>query len=286
MSKKENNNLLFTGVIIGIIILVFVFLIVLKGPKKATTSTVTSYTDTNSVTGTVPAPSSVTNAVANVSESTLTTIGLGTILAKPSAIKAPALTNNNKPEILYQGAEYCPYCATERWAMTVALDKFGSFTNLSATHSSTSDVYPNTQTLSYYGSTYVSKYISFVPIEVYTNIPSASGGYTSLQTPTNAQNNLINKYDSPPYVPSGSAGSIPFIDFGGKYIISGASYSPTVLQGQTIFQISSALNNPKSPIAQGADGTANAIIATICSLTNNQPSNVCNPTIQAIEKQL
>ena len=38
----------------------------------------------------------------------------------------PALTSGGKPEILYVGAEYCPYCAAERWAMVVALSRFGT----------------------------------------------------------------------------------------------------------------------------------------------------------------
>jgi len=140
--------------------------------------------------------------------------------------------------------------------------------------------------LSFYGSTYVSKYITFTPLEIYTNIPSGSGGYTTLQTPTSAQNSLINKYDASPYLPSADADAIPFIDFGGKYLIAGATYDPQVLQHQSALQIASSLANPKSSIADGADGAANVIIATICKLTNNQPTNVCNSNIMSIEKRL
>jgi len=32
--------------------------------------------------------------------------------------------------VSYVGGEYCPYCAIQRWALLVALSKFGSFTNL------------------------------------------------------------------------------------------------------------------------------------------------------------
>ena len=48
-----------------------------------------------------------------------------------------------KPEILYIGAEYCPYCATERWPLAVALSRFGTFTGLRGIHSSATDVYPS-----------------------------------------------------------------------------------------------------------------------------------------------
>ena len=44
--------------------------------------------------------------------------------------------------------------------------------------------------------------------------------------PTAAQQALLTKYDAPPYVSSADAGSIPFIDFGNKSLIIGASYNP------------------------------------------------------------
>jgi len=32
--------------------------------------------------------------------------------------------------VVYIGAEYCPYCAVERWPLIVALNRFGTLTNL------------------------------------------------------------------------------------------------------------------------------------------------------------
>ena len=65
------------------------------------------------------------------------------------------------------GAEYCPYCAAERWAMAVALSRFGTFSNLRLIHSSSADIYPNTPTLSFYKSSYTSKYVQFTPVEMF-----------------------------------------------------------------------------------------------------------------------
>jgi hypothetical protein len=228
-------------------------------------------------TGTSLAPMSLVQAITAVPTSTLDAVNVGTAESAPQPITAPALTQNGKPELFFMGAEYCPYCATERWALTVALSRFGTFSKLGQTHSSSSDVYPNTQTVSYYGSMYTSAYLTFVPVEIYTNVP-ASGGYTTLQTPTTAEQNLVNAYDT--------GGSIPFIDFGGRYTISGATYKPSVLQGKSASEIASALSTATSPIAQGADGAANTMIAAICKLTNNQPQAVCDATIQEIENSL
>jgi Domain of unknown function (DUF929) len=189
-----------------------------------------------------------------------------------------------KAIVTYIGAEYCPFCAAERWALAVALSRFGTFSNLSGTHSSSTDVYPDTQTLSFYGSKYTSPYLDFQPVEETTN-QTVGGSYATLQVPTAAQNALFSRYDVAPY--SSEPGSIPFIDIGNRYIISGASYSPTVLQGLTRDQIATELNVPSSPVAQAIDGAANAITAALSSVTGNQPSAVGNsPVIAALAKKI
>jgi hypothetical protein len=285
MKNSSTKHLIYALCAITVVIVVFLILIVAKGTKTTATSTTTTTAAAGNTTGSTPAPATITADLTAVQQSTLDTIGTGTVLAKPTAITAPSITQNNKPEILYEGAEFCPYCATERWPMAVALSKFGSFTSLRVTHSSSTDVYPNTQTLSFYESTYRSNYLNFEPIEIETNIPNGDG-YTMLQTPTVAENKIVNTYDATPYLSSDEAGSIPFIDFGGHYLIAGATYSPTVLQGKSAASIAGSLNTPSSSVAKGVDGTANTMIATICKLTSNQPATVCDSTIQKIESQL
>src|SRR5207245_8284001 len=73
---------------------------------------------------------------------------------------------DGQPEVLYGGAEWCPCCAAERWAMVVALSHFGSFSGLHFTTSASNDVFPDTHTLSFNGSTYTSAYLRFVPVEL------------------------------------------------------------------------------------------------------------------------
>ena len=155
-----------------------------------------------------------------------TKIGNGTILK----------ARDGKPLITYIGAEYCPFCAAERWSLAVALSRFGTFSNLSGTHSSDSDEFPDTQTLSFYGSSYSSPYIDFQPVEEATNQP-AGDGYQTLQTPTAAQSALVAKYDT--------QGSIPFLDIANRYVITGSSFSPQVLQGLSRSQIAADLSEPE-----------------------------------------
>ena len=185
-----------------------------NGPTGAPLATVI-----NEVTG---VPTSVTDKIAGGGIATSQFIPQSGISAASSSIgsyfatvKGAPLTQNGKPEILYLGAEYCPFCAAERWSMINALSRFGVFTALTTTHSSSSDAYPNTPTLTFYGSNYTSKYIAFTPVEETRNYrvgnsASTSAPYVTLQNPTSAQTLLGETYDA--------SGSIPFIDLANRYV--------------------------------------------------------------------
>lgn len=198
-----------------------------------------------------------------------------------STVNGTALTANGKPEVLYVGAEYCPFCAAQRWAMVNALSRFGTFTGLTTSHSSSTDSYPNTPTYTFYKSTYASKYITFTPVEETTNEPDGNGGYKTLQTPTSAQQQLLQAYDPG----TGSGGAIPFLDLGNKYVQVGnlSPLSPALLSGKTWAQVAAAMNNPTSDIGKAEVGNANYMTAAICQLTNNQPATACTPTIQKLQ---
>jgi Domain of unknown function (DUF929) len=281
-AEIRNRILIVSGSVVVVVAVVLAFVLV-----KANSKTPASTSSANGPTGTALA--AVVKDTTTVPASTLNSVGTGSgVTGLPIKVSgASALTSNGKPEMLYMGAEYCPFCAAERWGMVVALSRFGTFKNLSTTHSSSSDEFPNTPTWTFYKSSYTSKYLTFSSVEEQTNkLASGSQSYTTLQTPTSAQEALLEKYDAPPYVSSQSKGAIPFIDIGNKYIISGASYSPQVLQGKTWSQIATALKSPSSPIAKAIDGTANYITAAICKMTGNQPASACTPAVQKIEAKL
>ena len=214
-------------------------------------------------------------------------IGIGSAVAAPKPITAPALTVGGKPHILYVGAEYCPYCATERWPMVIALSRFGTFTGLKLTHSSGTDVFPNTQTFSFHGATYQSKWISFSGVEMQSN-ERKGDSYAKLDSLSAEELRILDTYDRAPYVAgAGAGGGIPFIDFGGRFVVSGATFDAAVLAGKSHDQIASALSDPASAISQGAIGAANSFTAAICVLTGDQPKSVCSdPAIQNIGRTL
>ena len=260
---ERRRRLLLAGGAIGLVLVVVAALVIAKLSGAGTTTATPSG----------KASPQVVSALRSVPDSVLDSIGTGKAEGAPRKITAPALTAGGKPRVLYVGAEYCPFCAAERWPMTVALSRFGTFTGLGATSSAADDVYPNTPTLSFHGATYSSPYVAFTGVETTTN-KKVGGSYKPLDTLAPADQKVLETYDQPPYVP-GQGGSIPFIDIGGTYVLAGATYSPQLLAGKTHAQVAAALKDPSSPIAQAVDGSANLFTAAICQVTGNQPGDVC-----------
>ena len=222
--------------------------------------------------GRAPAPASLVASVTSIPEQVYNAVGLGTG-ELPHRINESS--SGTKPAILFVGAEFCPYCAAERWAIVNALGRFGTFADLKVTHSSSSDVFANTETFSFYQSSYTSPYISFTPVEVQSNQPQ-SGSYATLQLPTAQQQQIWQRYTT----------GYPFLYFAGRYVAT-STYDPGVLANKTHAEIAAALRDPNNAIAKGAIGTANGITAAICRLTNNRPSNVCGvPSIATLARQL
>jgi hypothetical protein len=202
-----------------------------------------------------------------------------------ATVDGKALTQNGKPEVLFIGSEYCPFCAAQRWAMVNAFSRFGTFSGLTTTHSSSTDTDPNTPTLTFYGSTYTSKYIALTTVELEHNYrignsTDTSVAYAPLQTATAAQQATQTAYDPQGY--------IPFIDFGNKYAQVGnlSPLTPTMLAGLTWQQVATDMSNPSSSVGQAIDANANYETAAICTLTSNQPATACTPTIQKLESTL
>ncbi len=226
-----------------------------------------------------PVPASVMKDLTTVPASVFEKVGAGSVATsftqnlQATSANTPLLTSNGKPEIIYVGAEYCPYCAAERWGTVVALSRFGSFSGLTLMRSSSSDVYQNTPTLSFRNATYTSKYIVFNATE------TEDRNQAPLATPPADALNVFNTYNS--------GGSIPFMSYGNQYVTIGGPFFPTMLANLNWQQVASQLNNPNSDVAKAVLGSANYETAMICKLTNNEPSSVCDtPVIQQIEAKL
>jgi hypothetical protein len=270
---------LFSWVAIGVVVAVILAIVAIKisqsSPKTGNAKgwSVTSPLVASEVTG---VPSSVFDTV-GISSPVADIVSPQVLTGQPEL----TVTQGAKklPEIFYLGAEYCPYCAAQRWSTIVALSRFGKWSGLGDTSSGTLDRYPGTPTFTFRKATYSSKYLVFRSVEEYTNqYDAATKFYKPLQTPSAVEKALYNKYDTSKYVKGMEAsndGAIPFITIANRFLISGASYSPQTLAGATRSQIAAALSNATDPISEAIIASANYQSAAICTVTGQQPSNVC-----------
>jgi hypothetical protein len=263
-AEQRRRRLIRVGTAVGAVLAVIATLIIVKvatgaGSPKSGQRAATASSDVIAKVTAIPA-------------AVLDQVGVGSVKGSFPKIDGPPLTDGGKPRLLYVGAEYCPYCAAERWPVTVALARFGTFQNLGQTASSPSDVYPNTATLTFHGASYTSDYVSLTAKEMQSN-QVRNGQYAPLDTLSSADEAIFRKFNGPPYLQN--AGGIPFMDIGGRYLSSGASYDPGLLKGKTHAEIAAALADPNSAIAKAVDGTANLITAALCDLTGGKPGAVC-----------
>jgi hypothetical protein len=280
---QRRNRLLLAGGAIVVVVAVVLALVLLQGGNSGSSGTAAG--GPSGPTG--ASLTALTGQVTSVPAATLDQVGGGTVTAPPSTISGAPLTSGGKPEMLYIGGEYCPYCAAERWGMIVALSRFGTFKGLATIRSAersgagAAEPFPSTPTWTFANASYASKYLTFTSVEETTNVPDpATGGYTPLQTPTAAQQALLQKYDA------ANQGAIPFVDYGNKYMSVGASYNPGVLSGLSWSQIAADLRTPSSPVAKGVLGTANYVTAAICGLTGDQPATACTPAVKALQAKI
>ncbi|MDA8183416.1 MAG: DUF929 family protein [Acidimicrobiales bacterium] len=214
-------------------------------------------------------------ASVNVPDATLAAVGLPSSVAVPTKVTPTIATAPSNQVISYVGAEFCPFCAIQRWSLLVALSKFGTFSHLSdKVLSSSSDVYPNLASWSFVGARYTSPYFTFDPTELFSSVPDGSGGYQPLEKMSAAQKTAFDQFDP--------QGGLPFVDLGNHFVTIGASSSPSVLQGLSLEQIGSSLADPASPVARGVDGTANYLIAGMCSMVSGTKPAICSTATTAL----
>lgn len=204
--------------------------------------------------------------------------------SRPIALAGPMiehgqqpLTIAGKPELFFAGSEACPFCAVQRWGMIVALSQFGTFSNLHLMQSTPTER-PQVRTFTFFGSSYHSPYISFVPVEVISNVPQGFR-FAHLQPLTASQNALLSAFD-----PSRET---PFIDVANSFIGIDSTVLPQLVGGMSWTQIASSLKHPTSVSAQAIGGEAEVLTAEICEATSGNPQSVCSaPVVNEYEAAL
>jgi len=222
--------------------------------------------------------SDVTTALDHVPPAVFDTVGVtapNVQLVAPAVLHGqPPLRSGGKPEVLYVGAEFCPFCGAERWPLIVALSRFGHFTKLYNMQSAAQSVFSGIQTFSFAGASYRSRYVSFTGVELYSDAVTANGTYARIATLSPDQSMLVSKYGGAPQ--AGSApGSAPFVDIANRLVTSTSGFSPALIIRQSQAAIVSGLDHPDNQITQAIVASANQLSAGICVATGQQPDSVC-----------
>lgn len=203
-------------------------------------------------------------AMQSIPASTFDKVGAGNAEADFAPLKeTKSMTENGKPRILYVGAEFCPYCAMDRWSLVAALSRFGTFDGLKSQLSSPNEnQLANIPTVTFRDAKYTSKYVALKAYE------AADREGKPLQTLSTEDKALFDA----------NTDGYPWIDWAG----TAQSGTPTVfghdvsMAGKKGTEIADDLKNPSSEHAKNIIGEANVQTAKICQLTKNQPANVCN----------
>lgn len=224
----------------------------------------------------VPLPPKMAREIRSVSSATFKSIGSGKRHGgrniPPKLAKAGKLASHGKPELAYILGEFCPFCASESWSVAVALARFGTFHGLTTLTSSAGDDPPSIQTISFRYSHLRSHYL------VYDPIVNEDVNRKPVQPVPAKVRRAWHRYDFDGY---------PFMDFGGKAVLTVSSFAPNLLAKLSRKQIAADLNRPKSRVAKAIDGTANQLTAAICLMTHDKPHRVCaTRTISAIQHSL
>ena len=163
------------------------------------------------------------------------------------------------------GAGFCPFCASERWAIVRALRNFGSWQGLIETASADHDEkYLSIPTLNFANTKYTSDHIEFVGRE------TADRNFEPVQELDERDYEILEAFN-PDQI-------IPFFLIDGQFMQVGSGYSPQLLEGMDHAKVKAELANPGSSVGNAISREADNITALICKSLDGKAS-VCNSEI-------
>jgi hypothetical protein len=219
---------------------------------------------------------------------------------------APLFTVNGKPAVTYLGAISCVYCGENRWAMALALSRFGSFGNLFIGYSSFGDedvptiywapAHYNSTAAVDWGNFYNSTYITFLSIDFASTITAGfnMGALSYFQQEAKAVNNTVYEAATNLIVNENNYAGTPYTIWG-KYAVLGAdaqdfgdttSTATTTqstalpISSMTHQQILDSFADPTTPFAWTEYAAADYYISLVCaSLGVGSSSSMSAPPI-------
>ena len=185
------------------------------------------------------------------------------VLGKFIEVSKDSMRRNGKLFVFFLGAEYCPYCAAQRWAIVRSLQKFGQWDGLKQTISAARDEpFLNLPTYDFTNASYTSPHIEFLSREI------KDREFRPLQKLLKTDEKLLEKFNPDR--------EIPFLLVGGRFTQIGSGFTPKIFIGHTFRQTETELKKIESEIRKTIDDEANIISALLC--VSGLPPEVCKET--------
>ncbi len=186
---------------------------------------------------------------------------------------APLLTVNGKPAVVYLGAISCVFCGENRWAMALALSRFGVFQNLFFGYSALGDQDVPTiywapahynSTSADFGNFYRGTYVTFLSIEYSSPIRAGFQMQTLsyFQQQATALNDTIYEKATTILVDLNNFVGTPYTIWG-RYSVLGAD--ATNFGGTT-----TATSSQSSTSSSSTSSTTTSALLPIASMTHDQ----------------
>ena len=222
-------------------------------------------------------------------------------LNKTDGASAGPYIVNGKPSVIYIGAISCIYCGENRWAMALALSRFGNFKNLYTGYSSMGDgdvptIYwlpmnYTTKSGVKYGNTYTSNYINFYSAEYESPISEGfqMGSLQSLilAAPNSTYRDAIslmnstNKFQGTPFTLWGSS-IVPGAD---GIVFGNTTPSGSLpLTYMTHQQVLNQLHGFNDQFAYGEYAAADVYVGYVCNSIGNAAPVCSLSAIKRIEQ--
>jgi thiol-disulfide isomerase/thioredoxin len=185
------------------------------------------------------------------------------VLGRFAEVSKDTMRRGGKVFVFFMGAEYCPYCAAERWAIVRSLQKIGQWDGLKQTISAGRDEpYLNLPTYDFTKSNYNSTHVEFVAREL------KDREFRPLDKLLKTEEKLVRKFNPKK--------EIPFLLVGGRFMQVGSGFPPKIFIGHTFRQTETELKKTESEIRKTIDDEANIISALLC--LSGLPPELCKET--------
>lgn len=243
---------------VALVIVAVVVLFLARGGNSGGNATAASTSGSGSAAGGSPGISGVDS------------VALGQVRRKSEE----PLVDGGKPLVFFMGTQWCPFCASERWALVEATSRFGRWSGLGELHSRNGeDYFTSLPTYDLTGAGYTSDYIGVRHKELDT----VDGD--PLEKLGSFEQELVDENDQ--------WGGIPFLFVGGpggRYTVD-LAFSPGLLQGEKFGGLrKDVADGAPTEAAEAIGAQADAITALICKLDGAQPASVCaKGSIPALE---